>query len=72
MSEKQDNLMALEMLYKVDDKPPLMMSILLGFQNIVAVFGGIIAVPLVVSGAFGLSIQDTAVFVSAAIIEVIK
>lgn len=67
VDEKKDNYMASEMLYKVDDKPPLLMSILLGFQNIVAAFGGIVAVPLVVCGALGLSVQDTAIFVSAAI-----
>ncbi len=72
MSEEQvynekNNVTASEILYKIDDKPPLLMSILLGFQHIVAAFGGIVAVPLVVSGALGLPVQDTAIFVSAAI-----
>jgi len=56
-----------EIMYTIDDRPPILLSILLGFQHIVAAFGGIVAVPLVVAGALGLSVQDTAVFVSAAI-----
>lgn len=55
------------LLYKIDDRPPLSVAILLGFQNIIAAFGGIVAVPLVVAGALGLSVQDTAFLVSAAI-----
>jgi len=54
-------------LYGVEDKPPLLMSILLGFQHILAAFGGIVAVPLVVGGALGLNIQDISYLVSAAI-----
>lgn len=56
-----------ELIYKIDDRPPILVSILLGFQHIIAAFGGIVAVPLVVGGALGLSIEDTAFFVSAAI-----
>lgn len=56
-----------ELLYKIDDKPPLSISILLAFQNIIAAFGGIVAVPLVLAGALKLPIQDTAFLVSAAI-----
>ncbi|MGF7060597.1 uracil-xanthine permease family protein [Brassicibacter mesophilus] len=67
LSNKQDNTEASEIMYKIDDKPPLLLAILLGFQNIVAAFGGIVAVPLVVAGGLGLSVQDTAIFVSAAI-----
>ncbi|GAA0714208.1 nucleobase:cation symporter-2 family protein [Paraclostridium ghonii] len=55
------------LLYKIDDKPNLQLSILLGFQHIVAAFGGIVAVPLVVGPAIGLDVQTTALMVSAAI-----
>lgn len=55
------------LLYKIEDRPPLSVAILLAFQNIIAAFGGIVAVPLVVAGALGLSVQDTAFMVSAAI-----
>lgn len=54
-------------LYKIDDKPPIGMSILLGFQHIMAAFGGIVAVPLIVGGALKLPGQDIAFLVSTAI-----
>nr|WP_300002085.1 nucleobase:cation symporter-2 family protein [Tissierella sp.] len=57
----------LEILYKIDDRMPLGLAILLGFQHILAAFGGIVAVPLVVATALGLPIEDVAYFVSAAI-----
>lgn len=56
-----------EILYKIDDKPPMHMSIVLAFQHILAAFGGIIAVPLVVAGVLGVNTADTAYLVSAAI-----
>lgn len=56
-----------QMLYKIEDRPPLGVSIILAFQHILAAFAGIIAVPLVVSGAIGLSVEDTAIMVSATI-----
>ena len=54
-------------LYKIDDKPPIQISILLAFQHIMAAFGGIVAVPLIVGGALGLPADDLAFLVSAAI-----
>jgi xanthine permease len=56
-----------EILYKINDRPPLGLSILLGFQHILAAFGGIVAVPLVIGGALGLPVQDVAYIVSASI-----
>lgn len=56
-----------EILYKINDKPPLKMSLLLAMQHIMAAFGGIIAVPLVIAGVLKISIADTAYLVSAAI-----
>ncbi|MGH4117259.1 nucleobase:cation symporter-2 family protein [Clostridium sp.] len=54
-------------LYKIDDKPPFHISILLAFQHIMAAFGGIVAVPLIIGGALGLPGEDVAFLVSAAI-----
>lgn len=56
-----------EMLYKIEDRPPISVSIVLALQHILAAFAGIIAVPLVVAGAIGLSVEDTAIMVSATI-----
>jgi xanthine permease len=56
-----------DILYKINDKPPFHISILLAFQHIMAAFGGIVAVPLIVGGALGLPGEDIAFLVSAAI-----
>ena len=52
---------------KLEEKPPLPTTILLAFQHIVTAFGGIVAVPLVVGSALGLSLSDIAFLVSATI-----
>jgi len=58
----------MELLYKVEDKPPVATSILLAAQHMLAALGAIIAVPLVVGGVLGLSTQDMVVLVSAAML----
>jgi NCS2 family nucleobase:cation symporter-2 len=58
----------MELLYKVEDKPPVATSILLAAQHLLAALGAIIAVPLVVGGVLGLSTQDMVVLVSAAML----
>ncbi|MBG9366799.1 nucleobase:cation symporter-2 family protein [Streptococcus sp. NLN64] len=55
------------MLYSVEDTPPKGLAILLALQHILAAFAGIIAVPLVVSSALGLPVDQTSALVSAAI-----
>jgi len=54
-------------LYKIDDKPPIHITIILAFQHIMAAFGGIVAVPLIVGGALKLPVNDIAFLVSAAL-----
>lgn len=56
-----------QMLYQIDDKPPLGVSIVLALQHILAAFAGIVAVPLVVAGALNLSVEETSMMVSASI-----
>ncbi len=56
-----------DILYKIDDKPPIGTSILLAFQHIMAAFGGIVAVPLVIGGVLGLPVTDMAYLVSCAL-----
>lgn len=56
-----------EILYKIDDKPPIHISLVLAMQHIMAAFGGIIAVPLVIAGVLNIPVGDTAYLVSAAI-----
>lgn len=55
------------LLYRIEDRPNLQLSILLGFQHIVAAFGGIVAVPLVIGPAIGVDVRTTAMLVSSTI-----
>ncbi|KNF07037.1 putative purine permease, partial [Gottschalkia purinilytica] len=56
-----------ELLYKIDEKPSLPVSVLLAIQHIVTAFGGIVAVPLVIGQALGLPVPEVAFLVSATI-----
>lgn len=58
----------MELLYKVEDKPPVGVSILLAAQHLLAALGAIIAVPLVVGGVLGLPTKDMVVLVNAAML----
>lgn len=53
--------------YGIEDVPPLGVSIILALQHILAAFAGIIAVPLVVCTALGLSVEHTSFMVSSTI-----
>ncbi|MBD7911687.1 nucleobase:cation symporter-2 family protein [Clostridium cibarium] len=57
-----------DLMYNIDDTPSTMVQILLGFQNIFAAFGGIIAVPLVVSNALGLDGKASTTILGATIL----
>ena len=67
MSQKTTNEHSSVMLYGIDEQPPKGMAVLLAFQHILAAFAGIIAVPLVIASALGLSVEDTSIMVSASI-----
>lgn len=54
--------------YKVSDKPKILTSVILGFQNILTAFSGIVAVPLIIAGIAGLDVVETAYLVSAALL----
>ena len=56
------------LLFKIEDKPKMMTRIILGFQNIFAAFGGIIAVPLVICSALGLDAKISTQVLSATIL----
>ena len=53
-----------EIKYRVNDRPPFFLSIALAIQHILAAFAGIVAVPLVVNNALGLSLEDNTFIVS--------
>jgi NCS2 family nucleobase:cation symporter-2 len=52
--------------YEVNDKPPLGTGFLLGFQHISVMFGGNVAVSLILAGAIGLTLTDTAFLIQCA------
>ena len=56
------------LIYQVSDKPKILTAIILGFQNILTAFSGIVAVPLIIAGIAGLNVVDTAYLVSAALL----
>lgn len=68
MEENIQNLCNDELLYGIDDTPSISTQILLGFQNIFAAFGGIIAVPLVISSALGFDGAVATAVLSASIL----
>lgn len=66
--EGEDAVSGSSLKYGLEDKPPLSVTLLLGFQNIVTSFGGIVAVPLILAGMAGFDIMNTAYLVSAALL----
>ena len=54
--------------YEVDDKPDFLKSSLLGFQNILTAFSGIIAVPLSIAAIAGTNVAETSALISAALL----
>lgn len=68
MISSQETLKDEELIFNIDDKPSLLTQILMGFQNIFAAFGGIIAVPLVICSALGLDGKTSTTILSATIL----
>ncbi|EJO5346344.1 purine permease [Clostridium botulinum] len=62
------NQMDIQLMYGVNDKPQILMQILLGLQHIFAAFGGIIVVPIVISAALKLDAQTSTALISSAIL----
>lgn len=51
MSRKPDH----ELIYGIDDSPPLLTTFTLGFQHYLTMFGSTVAIPLIMSGPLGMS-----------------
>lgn len=54
--------------YGLNDTPDFMTTTILGFQNVITAFGGLVAVPLVIAGMAGFGVADTAYLVSGALL----
>lgn len=68
METAKVNQTEVELMYGVDDKPNILVQILLGFQHIFAAFGGIIVVPIVISAALGFDAKTSTALISSAIL----
>lgn len=68
MNTEQNDERLLELNYGIDENPSFPMKILLGFQHIFAAFGGIIVVPIVISGALGFDSKTSTALISAVIL----
>jgi xanthine permease XanP len=57
-----------ELIYGLDDKPPLRQAIFVALQHVLAVFVGIVTPPLIISKSLGLAREDEAFLVSMALL----
>lgn len=58
----------MKLLYQLNEKPPVGISLLLALQHMLASIGGIVAVPLIVGTTIGLPPQDVISLVNAALL----
>ena len=63
MENKEENF-----IYGINDKPNIMMQLLLGLQHVFAAFGGIIVVPIIVSTALGFDALTSTALISGSIL----
>lgn len=54
--------------FGLDDKPALPVAAFVGLQHLLAVFGGIVAAPLIIALGMGLGAEETAYLVSSALV----
>ena len=59
---------AASMVYKLDDKPPVLVTALVAIQHLLAVFGGILTAPLIIALGMGLSVEQTSYLISSALV----
>ena len=57
-----------DFIYGINEKPNIMMQILLGLQHVFAAFGGIIVVPIIVSTALGFNALTSTALISGSIL----
>lgn len=68
MNTEQNDERLLELNYGIDENPKILTKILLGLQHIFVAFGGIIVVPIVISGALGFDVKTSTALISAVIL----
>ncbi len=56
------------LLFKLDDKPPVLGAAFVGFQHLLAIIGGILTAPFLIALGMGLNAQDSAYVISSALV----
>jgi len=54
--------------FGLEEKPPLVTSLFVALQHMLAVFGGIVAAPLIMASGMGLGFEDTSYLVSSSLV----
>ena len=57
-----------QLLYKLDEKPPVLSAAFVGFQHFLAIIGGILTAPFLIALGMGLNAQDSAYVISSALV----
>lgn len=57
-----------QLLYKLDDKPPVLGAAFVGFQHLLAIIGGILTAPFLIALGMGLNAEDSAYVISSALV----
>ena len=57
-----------QLLYELDDKPPVTRAAFVGFQHLLAIIGGILTAPFLIALGMGLNAEDSAYVISSALV----
>jgi len=57
-----------QLLFELDDKPPVLGAAFVGFQHLLAIIGGILTAPFLIALGMGLNAQDSAYVISSALV----
>ncbi|MCP4201618.1 MAG: xanthine permease XanP, partial [bacterium] len=61
---EKDTPAASDVIYGLNDRPPVLEATVAAFQHVLAVFVGVITPPLIIAGALGLDLEDASYVVS--------
>jgi len=57
-----------QLVYKLDDKPPVLSATFVGFQHLLAIIGGILTAPFLIALGMGLNAEESAYVISSALV----